>query len=551
MIVRKSRCRLVVLVACSLIWMAAPGRVARAAAPGDTDVNRFAVIIGVTKYTDANTRQHLDELYGPGNDARLLSQALINQGRFKRENVRVLAEGAGDDGIQPPTRENILQALEQVTRQVKDDGLLVFFFAGHGVAPKEKGYLLPSNVQSADDPESFFFKNTAIAVSDLQQAIEKSKAKHVVLVLDTCRDDPWSPRPRTRGVRLGGDGQALAESFNWAFNAKDREIATIFSTQPGAVAYESGGDPKTGYYADALARALRGDVDDAINSSGAVTIAGLMEYLPTAVNDRVQRELGADRNQRPQFVVNTGSTVALTFPHHRGQRSAGGLPAAPSPAAPPAARTMAAPAQVALNVPGADGPIKFDRPPPQLRLNLAAQALSDPGLVVTKNHYLVERLRLGAAIPVAPGKQMVKITLPRYQDWTGDYDLTDGVLDVDVTLQPRRDRVWWSLGAATVGIGTTVAGLLLRQHARDLADDVTALCASGCYYPDVSAKVDDSDRDNTIAKALMGAGIPVAVAGMSAALYFLLTAEPLGPEARGLRVLPAGDGMAISMHQTW
>ena len=93
----------------------------------DSDPSRWAVIIGVNTYSQSRA---LHPLRGPGNDAKNLTDVLISYGRFAPDHILVLADGTAT----PPTNDNITIAFSRVAKEVPEDGLLVIFFAGHGIA---------------------------------------------------------------------------------------------------------------------------------------------------------------------------------------------------------------------------------------------------------------------------------------------------------------------------------------------------------------------------------------------------------------------------------
>lgn len=85
-----------------------------------------AVLIGCTTY-DYNPARSLQ---GPGNDARLVRDLLVDRFQFPAEAIRTLVEGAGPKDR--PTRANIVAAIEALIAATEPEDSVVLFFAGHG-----------------------------------------------------------------------------------------------------------------------------------------------------------------------------------------------------------------------------------------------------------------------------------------------------------------------------------------------------------------------------------------------------------------------------------
>jgi hypothetical protein len=492
-----------------------------AQAKPDYDRTRFALIIGVSRYADQSANL-LADLRGPSNDARRLSEALINKGRFDPKHVVVITEGTP----LAPTRDVILDQLSRVTDQVKDtkDAFLIFYFAGHGISSEGEAYLLPSNVIAVDRPDSPIFRSTAISVSLVRKTIEDSKAEHVVLMLDACRDNPASPVPRARGAAPAQNTEAFRGAFNW------KNSVTIFATQPGKEAFESGREPSVGYFADALARALMGNDPRAINGAGEVTVGTLMDYLPEEVDQRVRQDLPG-RSQRPQLLVDTGAKIVLSYPGLA--KIAIGAVAEPSPG--DASALSPAPA-----------------PPAHLRFRLPTQALVRAGLVVTRNYFSVDPSTLTDPMAVAPGKQFLEVKLPGYRDWSREIEVRSGSTDVDVRLEPQRKYLVASLATAGVGVGALVAGAVWGARAASLAREVSA-CASPCIWQPVNGKEQEGMRDATLSKVFFVSGGLLLAAGSAAAAYIYWGRPTLAPDPvpPGLAFTPQRGGGSLSVARTW
>jgi uncharacterized caspase-like protein len=495
--------------------------VARPKAP-DYDPKRWALVIGVSHYEDLGGL--LIDLHGPHNDARRISEALINKGHFDPRQVIVVA----DETPLLPTRDNILQQLDTVTENAQD-GLLVLFFAGHGLESDGEAYLLPRNVRGVEAPNSARFRSSAVPVSEIRKHIAESGVKHVVLFLDACRDNPRDPAPRGRGPGSPRrDGQTFRSAFTW------NNSVTIFSTQTGQEAFETGGEPSVGYFADALARALSGDSARAINGAGEVTIGSLMDYLPDAVDRRVHKDL--KRSQRPQILADTGGSIALAYPG--------------------TSRTLKKPDEVSD---GGDGD-GDDHPPPKtdahLRLRLPQAALARAGLVVTRNKFSIDRATLDEPMALQAGKQFLVVDLPGYRPWSRDLDIASGETVVDVQLEPKRLPIYAGLSVALVGVGAMAVGIGYGLHASSLGDEVTAACKMGCDFQPGSPlwqKDQDGQSAETKMTAFLITGGLLAAGGAATAAYFYWSRPPLalGGTGSGLSFAAGPRQAGLRWGATW
>jgi formylglycine-generating enzyme required for sulfatase activity len=243
---------------------------------------RFALIIGVDDYEDSQ----ISKLEGASNDAKSLAQALIGYAGFPDDQVILLAS---DQPLERrPTRGNILARLSYLKGLVPEDGLLLVFFAGHGMERGKQAFLCPADAQSGNID---LLKDTAIPVDEMRDQILRTRVKQVVIILDACRNDP------------AGRGQSqdqLTENYTRHFNfdVQNREVtafATLYATDIGNVAYEYK-EKKQGYFTWALVEGIKGK---AANEKGEVTLEGLKKYLEDAVPKQVGLDLGQQRKQRP------------------------------------------------------------------------------------------------------------------------------------------------------------------------------------------------------------------------------------------------------------
>ncbi len=128
----------------------------------------YALILGANDYID----DQVPDLDGPISDAAKLGLALTTFYTFDPHNVVF---------IKNPTREQIINELDRLTRKVtKNDNLLVFY-AGHGYWDQQTdfGYWLP--VDSKANTTSNWLAN-----SQIKDYVAAIKSKHTLLITDAC-----------------------------------------------------------------------------------------------------------------------------------------------------------------------------------------------------------------------------------------------------------------------------------------------------------------------------------------------------------------------------
>lgn len=128
----------------------------------------YALIMGANDYTDNS----ITDLDNPINDATKLYNVLTSRYTFEPNDVIFLKD---------PTREQIINELDRLTRKVgKNDNLLIFY-AGHGYWDKETdfGYWIPTDSKA---------NSTAnwMANSQIKDYVAAIKSKHTLLIADAC-----------------------------------------------------------------------------------------------------------------------------------------------------------------------------------------------------------------------------------------------------------------------------------------------------------------------------------------------------------------------------
>ena len=174
---------------------------------------RVALVVGNSNY------QHTTVLANPTNDARLMERALREAGF---EVTLVL------DADQPKLKRAMLEFGRELRKGVDAS---LFYYAGHGVQVKGENYLLPVDAVLENEDEVDL---QAIPVNAFLQTMESAKSPVNIVVLDACRNNPFS-----RAFRGTSGGLAPVNAPRGSYIA--------YATAPGAVAAdgEGGNSPYT------------------------------------------------------------------------------------------------------------------------------------------------------------------------------------------------------------------------------------------------------------------------------------------------------------------
>jgi hypothetical protein len=197
-----------------ILYLAFMGTVA--AADGQ---RRVALVIGNGTYADA-------PLKNPPNDARAMAKALSGVGFqvIKLENASL---------------RDMQRAIITFGEQLKQGGVALFYYAGHGVQVKGQNYLIPVDAKIESEGS---VRIEAVAVDLVTDQMGDAANGMNLIILDACRTNPFERR-------LRGQGRGLA-----AMDAA-RGTMVAYATAPGSVAAD--GEADNGLYTSELLQAMR------------------------------------------------------------------------------------------------------------------------------------------------------------------------------------------------------------------------------------------------------------------------------------------------------
>jgi WD40 repeat protein len=168
------------------------------------------------------------------------------------------------------TRENILNKLSELSKTIKPNDVLFFYYAGHGSMIGNDFYFVPTDNVKLYSEEKL--KKSGIAAQELQQLLTNIAALKQVVIVDACQSGGGVEMLAQRGA---GEEKALAQlsrstGIHILAAAGSEQFATEF-TELGH-----------GLFTYVLLEALSGKADGA-PKDGKITIYELKSYLDDQV----------------------------------------------------------------------------------------------------------------------------------------------------------------------------------------------------------------------------------------------------------------------------
>jgi hypothetical protein len=148
-----------------------------------TFAENYALIIGIGNYP-------YQPLEGPVNDAQSIKTILESRWAFKAENIETLID-------QQATRENILQAIDELYTKTQPQDNIFLYYSGHGTSvydntiqaplPNTSGALIPYDVRGLKTKNELM-KKLIKGRDDLKPRFSKLDAgnRHLFVAIDAC-----------------------------------------------------------------------------------------------------------------------------------------------------------------------------------------------------------------------------------------------------------------------------------------------------------------------------------------------------------------------------
>jgi len=182
-------------------------------APGDP---RTALVIGNADYESAPLRN-------PVNDAREIAKTLRGLGF----SVQLLEDAS---------QKQMKRAIDRFGEQLRDGGVGLFYYSGHGIQVSGRNYLVPLKAEIASEQDVEY---ESVDAGRVLAKMDAARNGMNLVILDACRNNPYA-----RSFRSDSQGLATLNAPSGTFIA--------YATAPGSVA--SDGTGRNGLYTGELVR---------------------------------------------------------------------------------------------------------------------------------------------------------------------------------------------------------------------------------------------------------------------------------------------------------
>lgn len=220
----------------------------------------YALLFGNSNYS-------IGQLDNPANDAQDLANTLRSVG-FET-TVKLNQDG-----------EAMKNAIRTFSEKIRgNDGIALFFFAGHGIQANGENYLLPVGFPFKSEQD---VEKNAVPANMVLRYLEDSKNRVNLIVLDSCRNNPFI---KTRSLKTRGLAPMDAPSGS----------LIAFSTAPGTEA--SDGSGRNGLYTQHLMANMK---------VPGLTIEQLFKRTREGVENESEKIMGRKQSPREESSLKGG-----------------------------------------------------------------------------------------------------------------------------------------------------------------------------------------------------------------------------------------------------
>lgn len=242
----------------------------------------YALIVGIEKYRDVTPAG------GARSDAEKFAElARVTLG-VPEDNIKLLLDDRA-------SRTDIAKQMRWLQANVPSGGRVYFYFSGHGAPEPTSGvsYIVPFD----GDPQ--YLKDTAIPMTEVLGDLEKTKAKDVLALADSCFSGAGG-----RSVLAPGTRPLVRIE-----DVKPQTRVAMLSASSGAEISGPAADGSGGLFSKYLIEAIGSGQGD-INGDGQISLKELAEW----VGPRVKREAKkANREQTPHLTLGKKLSAADEF----------------------------------------------------------------------------------------------------------------------------------------------------------------------------------------------------------------------------------------------
>lgn len=264
---------------------------------GNTDAppKLYIITVGINEYK--NPRYNLNYAIA---DADAFSEAMAVQSTLFEEVIHIGIRNADF------TKSKIESVFANVMSKSREQDLLIFYYAGHGVMSKgldapAEFFLVPHDVTQIYGRDELLFQK-ALAASELKEISKNINAQKQLFILDACQSAAALDAIASRGILEEKAIAQLARSTGtfWITATGSEQFATEFETIGHGV------------FTYALLEGLKGAADGA-NGDKKITVRELSAYLEEQVPELAEKYQGTPQypssysfgNDFPVMIINS------------------------------------------------------------------------------------------------------------------------------------------------------------------------------------------------------------------------------------------------------
>ena len=229
---------------------------------------RLALVIGNGRYA------RIGPLRNPVNDARDLCDKLASL----RFDVQCLEE--------VDSKAAFRQAVRGFAARIDRNSLVFFYYAGHAFQTGGENFLVPTGI---DPTTSLDVEEDSISLSYVLRSLSAARGAANVVVLDACRDDPFS------ADTPGSPKRGLAKVEDQPPNTM-----LVYATAPGAVAHDGDSRERHGLFTKHLLNEL---------DKPGRSLSNVMDSVAQAVGEEARTRYGME--QRPYRSSSYSGSICL------------------------------------------------------------------------------------------------------------------------------------------------------------------------------------------------------------------------------------------------
>lgn len=232
------------------------------------EAQKWALLVGINEYESKD----ITPLAYANDDVKAFAEALIDPavGAFEKDRVFLMTDTS--TGKDRPKAVNIILRLDGLAQVIQPEDTFVFYFAGHGITSAGEPYLFAVDTEPLTEET---LQQTSIPLKRLQQRLAGIKARQILFVCDSCRNEPRKARGEGDNLLSENMARGILVTSRQQPSGPPTVSATLFACSPGQRAYEWP-DKGHGVFSYFLLEGLRGKAAD---RDGRVTGNRLSKYV--------------------------------------------------------------------------------------------------------------------------------------------------------------------------------------------------------------------------------------------------------------------------------